>query len=222
MMRRMLAQPAGMAAAIAPRPIQRYGLLHRLLLSGFIAFHITATLLWLLPPSALRQALFSLPQQYISRVGLWQSWGMFAPEPSNLNLYLTATLSYRDGSQQSWTWPRPEQLDLLTRYQKERYRKFTEYGRLDAFSYLWPSMAQFAAKQLPQAPANPVVRVQLWRHWWFVPPPPAGGDLSQPPPHQWSQYLFYDSALPAQPAPAAPAPAAQPTPSQPAGQAVPR
>ncbi len=196
----VLEHPDRRLEATAARPSRGLGLPRRLLISGFILFHIVATLLWILPESALRTRLFALPQQYISRVGLWQSWGMFAPEPSNLNLYLTATVSYADGSQRSWEWPRPEQLDLFSRYQQERYRKFTEYGRLDAYRYLWPSMAQFAAQQLPASdPANPPVRVQLWRHWWFVPPPPPNGDISHAPPHLWNQYLFYDSPLPPQP-----------------------
>lgn len=196
-MQRALAHPTGMLDAIAPRGSQRYGFRVRLLISVFIVFHITATLLWVLPESALRQQLFALPQKYISHVGLWQSWGMFAPEPSNLNLYLSAVVTYRDGSQRSWEWPRPEKLDLFSRYREERYRKFTEYGRMDAFSYVWPSMARFAAEQLNNHdPANPPVRVQLWRHWWFVPPPPQNGDISHEPPHQWNQYLFFDTPLP--------------------------
>ena len=193
----VLEHPDSRLGTTAPRQGLRHGLPVRFLISGFIVFHILATLLWVLPDNALRQQLLALPQKYISNVGLWQSWGMFAPEPSDLNLYLTAVITYRDGSQREWEWPRPEKLDLFTRYRKERYRKFTEYGRMDSYSYIWPSMAQFAAQQAPSRdPANPPVRVQLWRHWWFVPRPPDNGDISHDPPHQWSHYLFFDTPLP--------------------------
>ncbi|HEY8743624.1 MAG TPA: hypothetical protein VIU62_11010 [Chloroflexota bacterium] len=192
-------RPDSRPATAVPRRSLRHGLPLRLAISGFVVFHILATLLWLLPNSAVRQQVQALPQKYISYVGLWQAWDLFAPNPASINLYLSAVVTYRDGSQREWVWPRMEQLDLLTRYREERYRKFVEYGNLDAYSGLWPSMAMFAVEQIKyRDPVNPPVRVQLWRHWWFVPPPPANGDISHDLPHEWHQYLFFDTPLPVQ------------------------
>jgi len=192
-------RPDRWPATAVPRRRRRHGLPLRLAISGFVVFHILATLLWLLPNSAVHRQVQALPQKYISYVGLWQAWDLFAPNPASINVYLSAVVTYRDGSQREWVWPRMEQLDLLTRYREERYRKFVEYGNLDAYSGLWPSMAMFAVEQIKyRDPANPPVGVQLWRHWWFVPLPPANGDISHDPPHEWHQYLFFDTPLPVQ------------------------
>lgn len=187
--------PLAATAATSPRQVLRYGLPLRLLLSAFILFHIVATLLWVMPRSALHDQVRSLTWNYISYVGLWQHWGMFAPQPSSLNAYLSAVVTYQDGSQREWTWPRMAELDLFTRYRKERYRKFAEYARMDKFAFMWPSLARYAAEVNAGDPANPAVRVQLWRHWWFVPPPPENGDISQDPPPKWNHYQFFDLPL---------------------------
>ena len=176
----------------ASRAVARYGLPVRLLLSAFILFHIVATLLWVMPRSELHNRVRSLTWNYVSHVGLWQHWGMFAPQPSNLNAYLSAVITYQDGSQQEWTWPRMAELDLVAKYPKERYRKFAEYARMDTFAFMWPSLAHYAAEVNAGDPANPPVQVQLWRHWWFVPPPPENGDISHDPPHEWNHYQFFD------------------------------
>jgi hypothetical protein len=173
----------------------RYGLPVRLLLSAFIVFHIVATLLWVMPRSDLHNQVRSLTWNYISHVGLWQHWGMFAPQPSNLNAYLSAVVTYQDGSRQEWTWPRMAELDLVAKYPKERYRKFAEYARMDRFAFMWPSLAQYAAEVNTTDPTNPPVQVQLWRHWWFVPPPPANGDFGEDVPPQWNHYQFFDLPL---------------------------
>ncbi|MGE0541030.1 MAG: hypothetical protein AB7R89_12710 [Dehalococcoidia bacterium] len=179
----------------SPRSVVRYDLPRRLAISAFILFHIVATIFWVMPQSALRDQLWPRTGKYIGYLGLYQSWGMFAPEPSNLNLYLTAVVTYQDGSRQEWTWPRMAELDLASRYQKERYRKFAENAHLDAYSYVWPSMARFAAEVNANNPANPPVHVQLWRHWWLVPPPPTNGDISQDPPHEWNHYMFFETPI---------------------------
>ena len=186
--------PALIRHADAPPVTIQYGVRRRLLLSLYIAFHIAATLLWVLPRTELRQRLDRLTDAYINHVGLYQNWGMFAPEPSRLNFYLSAVVTYQDGSQREWTWPRMDELDMLTRYQRERFRKYAEYVRQDAYAYLWPSLARFVARVGDDTPGNPPVRVQLWRHWWFV-PPPADGDLAREPPHEWSHFSFFEISI---------------------------
>lgn len=179
----------------AKRRVVRLRLPARLLITAFLAFHIVAVLLWLTPAMTLNKAFLRLTRNYISWVGLWQNWGMFAPEPSRLNIYISAEIVYRDGTLEEWSFPRMNKLDLFSRYYMERYRKFEEYAHLDSFDGLWPDIAVWVARQHNRNPANPPVRVTLTRHWWIVPPPPPNGDISHDPPHQWNHYTFYSTAI---------------------------
>jgi len=179
-----------------PRRVRRYGTGRRLFVSGLIAFHIVATVLWLLPAaSALRRDVHVVTDKYIAGVGLWQAWGMFAPEPSDLNIYIHARITYADGSEREWSFPRMNQLDLFTRYREERYRKYEEYAHLDSYGLVWPDLARWVARRNNPDPHNPPVRVRLIRSWWVVPPPPASGDISHDPPHEWSHFEFFSQRI---------------------------
>ena len=177
------------------RPVHRHRLPTRLIVTAFILFHVLAIFLWLVPASPASAGARTVTRAYISWGGLWQSWGMFAPNPSRLNLYISAEITYRDGTQRAWSFPRMNKLDLFSRYYEERYRKFEEYAHLDNFDGLWPDMATWIARNNNPDPSNPPVRVELIRNWWIVPPPPANGDISRDPPHNWSHYTFFRTAI---------------------------
>lgn len=178
-----------------PRTVNRYGLLSRLVLSALIGLHIAATLLWLMPKSALRDQARPATDNYIHYLGLWQSWSMFAPDPLRINMHLSATVTYRDGSQREWSFPRMPALDLVQRYQQERYRKFQEYARLDAYGYMWPGMARYIAQTADDQTGNPPVRVQLQRNWWVIPPPVVEGGMIVDPPRTEHRYEFFSTAI---------------------------
>ncbi len=178
-----------------PRRVVRYGVSRRLVVSALIVAHAAAVILWLLPASRARGAVAGVADRYINYAGVWQSWGMFAPEPANLNLYVHARIDYRDGSQRTWSFPRMNQLDFVTRYRLERYRKYEEYAHLDGYGAIWPDLARWVARQHNDNPANPPVAVTLIRTWWEVPPPPANGDVSRDPPHSWSSYQFFQMPI---------------------------
>lgn len=50
-------------------------------ISAFICAHIGATLVWTLPNCPIRVACLPAARYYILPLGLWQFWGMFAPDP---------------------------------------------------------------------------------------------------------------------------------------------
>ncbi|HLZ71117.1 MAG TPA: hypothetical protein VKV26_14540 [Dehalococcoidia bacterium] len=178
-----------------PRQASHYGAPRRAALSVLILLHIAAVLVWLLPASQARSAVQGVSDRYINFAGIWQSWGMFAPEPANLNLYIHAQIRYSDGSKRDWSFPRMDQLDFVTRYRLERFRKYEEYAHLDAYAAIWPDLARWVARQNVGNPANPPVLVTLIRSWWEVPPPPANGDISHDPPHAWSSYQFFQQPI---------------------------
>lgn len=137
---------------------------------AFIAFHIVAIGSWLMPEDwLLRERVTAVVRPYIHAIGLWQSWGLFAPDPLAVNLHVEADVSFRDGSTRRWTPPRMVELDLLTRYQKERWRRWSENMRDDRHQVAWPDAARFVAR-LHADSANPPVSIVLSRRWSVVPP----------------------------------------------------
>ncbi len=159
--------------------------IRRLLASAFILWQLGATAVWLLPPSALQQRLVPMVRRYMVFTGSAQNWHMFAPNPANVDEYLTTVVTYRDGTRKTWMFPRMHDLGYLQRYQKERFRKMFEYAHKDAHKELWPSLARYAALEANLDPAtNPVAAVALVRHWQSVPPP----GVPLPP---YKPFLFY-------------------------------
>jgi hypothetical protein len=164
-----------------PRIGNRWG---RLVVSAFVLWHLFALTIWLLPESALRQSCVRSVLPYMTFTGLMQSWTMFSPEPSKLDLYVEARVTYADGKVRSWIYPRMTELGYLERYWHERFRKFIELAHLDQNRMVWPSLARYPARLNNIYPGNPPVKVQLVRHFRFTPPP--GGEW---PPYQ--TYAFF-------------------------------
>lgn len=161
----------------------------RLAATAFVAFHLFAILLWAVPlDTALIVQCREAIKGYMLWTGLFQKWDMFAPDPSKLNNYVSATVHYRDGHTAEWTFPRMEQLGIVDKYFKERYRKYAcDNLRLDTRSGLWPDAARYVARAM-MSPGDPPVQVDLVRHWSEVPPP---GPHGEAPPAPWSQYTYF-------------------------------
>lgn len=109
-------------------------------------------------------ALNRVTEPLMLRSGLWHGWAMFAPVPLRVNVSLEADVLLADGSRVTWVAPRMEQLGYLERYRKERYRKWRERVRLDAYAAVWPDTARWVARQAsrPEAPARHVTLVRRW------------------------------------------------------------
>jgi len=160
------------------------------MISAFLAFHLFAIISWCIPlDTPLIVSFRSMVVPYMAWSGLFQKWDMFAPNPSMLNNYMTADITYADGHTATWSFPRMEELGLVQKYVKERYRKFANDNlRLDAFSVLWPDAARYIARVNKLQPSNPPVAIDLVRHWSVVPPPTfENGFMTGP----WNHFRFF-------------------------------
>ncbi len=134
-------------------------------ISGFLLFHLITITLWAVPLSSpLVLAFREFVRPYMLWSGLFQAWDTFAPSPKLVNTYMEANVIGRDGRIQVWKFPRMEQLSLLQRYSKERYRKFTENIADNKNSGLLPAVARHLARSFNN-PANPPEIVMLIQHW---------------------------------------------------------
>ena len=153
-----------------------------------VGFHVLAITSWSLPksspgvlngllePRGLDWVLYtndryvrvSPLQQYILTFGLFQSWDMFAPNPTNKDIWCDAIVVYKDGTEKVYTYPRVFTASYPKKYVIERYRKFYERVNLDLFQWMWPDFAQRVAVKMDD-PANPPVKVFLRRHFIVTP-----------------------------------------------------
>src|SRR5262249_3449931 len=90
------------------------GTARRLLISAFLVFHIAATLVWVMPVCPIRVACAPWFAPYMLPTGLWQYWGMFAPDPMRETATLDAEVIDAHGIQARHSFLR------LTDYSKWR------------------------------------------------------------------------------------------------------
>jgi hypothetical protein len=179
-------QPAARQEAPAKREFPR---LLRIGISAFLAFNLFAIIAWCVPlESPLLASCRSMVRPYLVFTGLFQKWDMFAPDPSKLNNFVGAVVTYRDGRHALWNFPRMENLGYVDKYFEERYRKYAnDCLRLDMYSGLWPDAARYVARQNTH-PGSAPAAVDLVRYWSFVPPPDPNG---QAPEGSWNQHTFF-------------------------------
>lgn len=154
-----------------------------------VGFHVVATLSWALPtsapgvlngqvePTGLDWFLYgndkyvrvSPIQQYILTFGLWQSWDMFAANPTNRDVWCDAVVTHRDGKRVLFQYPRVYEESYPWKYVKERYRKYYERAYLDSFQFMWEPFARRVALLADTEPGNPVSMVTLQRHYIQIP-----------------------------------------------------
>lgn len=145
----------------------------RVCINIFIAWHLFAVAIWLLPNmqmSAIVHAFAPIIRPYMTFTGFMQSWNMFSPNPDNLDVYAEAKITHKDGTVQTWLFPRMVDMDYVKRYQEERWRKFIEVPTHGSYPVLLPAMARYAAR-VNNTPGNPPVAVALFKCTRTVQPP---------------------------------------------------
>ncbi len=149
-------------------------------ISAFIMFHLIAIVCWCAPINTpLVDAFRQLIRPYMMWSGLFQSWDTFAPQPKSDNDYIQGAVITHNGHTNIWTFPRMEQLGILQRYSKERYRKFSEAARETKNAALWPDVARHLAR-LYRSPVDPPEIVILIRYFSDITPQPGPSDRVEP------------------------------------------
>lgn len=119
----------------------------------------------------------------IGETGLRQNWGVFSPDPLQVEVRLKAVVYFDDGSLVEWSPPTDNVFDTS---RSERWRKWESRVRQDAYEAHWPVAAEFIASEFASEPSG-VIKVRLVRTWTHVPlPPEPSGD------RQVEQFQFYE------------------------------
>lgn len=167
--------------------IKQASLRFRIIVSMALVIYICACIVWMLPESRFRNALYDILKVPMLYTGIWQNFAVFSPNPRLNNMYLSAVVTFEDGSTQYFEFPRNDKLALWQRPQKERFRKFgLDNLYYDQHRVLWPDAARYVARQVREkAP----VLVALQRHWQDLPPPERG--LGNPLPDEYGLHTFF-------------------------------
>ncbi|WP_165069171.1 hypothetical protein [Paludisphaera rhizosphaerae] len=144
----------------------------KLAVSAFVLFHMTATLVWVVPDSAVKATMFPWFRSYMIPLALWQAWGMFAPEPVQTSYTLEAEVSDAKGISRIYEFPKVADLPWWEKMPKFRYPKLAANLAVDEFKPLREVAARHAVRSLSVEPKSFPVTVQLY--YQVVKPPPFG------------------------------------------------
>ncbi len=124
----------------------------RLVISAFVIFHLSALIIWTIPPCQVKER-FSKPfQYYMLPLGIWQWWAIFAPDPIRETTLLDAEVVDCKGMRYLHEFPRIGELSMWNKIARYRQPKFTsnvsseEYARQRRFT------ARHAVRQLGMGP----------------------------------------------------------------------
>lgn len=164
----------------------------RALISAFILFHWACVAAWLWPnPSDLKNFLMGIrvplpvrdarPGQtgwtlesrpvaaaYLFHTAQHQDWAMFAPNPLQINRYVAATVTLRDGRQVEFGFPRLSQLGPWQCLIQKRYRKYQHRIAEEPVPAFREDLARYIARRAGR-PENPAVRVTIYEYQSPIP-----------------------------------------------------
>lgn len=158
------------------------------LISTFIVFHWTCVAAWLWPnPSDLKSFLMSIKAplpvhgaagwtiesrpvavEYLLHTAQHQDWSMFAPNPLQINRYVAATVTFRDGSCAEYGMPRLSQLGPIDALLEKRYRKYQHRIADEPLPAFREDFARYIARRMNRA-GNPPVRVAIYDYQSPIP-----------------------------------------------------
>ncbi len=96
----------------------------RLGISAFLIVHLAALAVYNLPASFLRERLFPYAANDLIPLGLWQTWAMFAPNPTQCEMTVEATTIDARGIQRSFAFAKMTEFSILRAAPRVRHSKY--------------------------------------------------------------------------------------------------
>ena len=171
------------------------------LINGFIVVVLSLILVDALPRTSLaHQRLKDAVDPILDVTGLWQeSWRLFAPEVDKVNVWITARITYADGSSITRRSPDWTKMSALERFLRFREMEFVDSIRMDSSRGAWPGFADYMARTVlhPAKPELKAIEVVLTRQWAVVPPPMPGLEQAFPSKsEETGSFVFYTKRYP--------------------------
>ena len=143
----------------------------RLAISAFLLFHVAATVIWVLPICPIRNKCVPVVQYYMLPLGMWQSWGMFAPDPIRDTIMLDAEVIDCNGLRYGFAFPRMADYTWWQGIPRFRYSKYAANLASDEFALPRQFAAHHVLRRLKLPAAVYPVSVHLMYELHPTPPP---------------------------------------------------
>ncbi len=181
------------AASCSPPP-QGFSVPHMLAIWLVLSTYFICIFVWDSPPGPLRDILVPIVSPIIEGASIGQGWSVFSPDVREANYHETALITFKDGLQKLYEFPRMQKLGYWERFRSEKYRKmFFDCMPWPDFQQFLPDFAQFVV-DANEWPDNPPVVVSLFHHNCRTPQPDQGVwvDRSDLPEHtrQVTYYIY--------------------------------
>ena len=144
----------------------------RLLISAFLAMHLGATILFVLPPCPIKQRFFPMSRCYMVPLGLWQFWAMFAPDPCRDSITLEAEAVDSVGLRHGFSFPHVADYSTWRKVPRFRHMKYAINLTIDEFDKAREFAARHVLRQLDLPAESYPVSVHLY--YMVQSPPPPG------------------------------------------------
>lgn len=161
------------AASFSPDP-KTLSMQQKIVIWALLSTYFICVLTWDSPPGPIREMLIPAIAPIMEATSIGQGWSVFAPDVREANYHETALITFKDGLQKLYEFPRMQKLDLATRFRREKFRKMF----FDCMP--WPDNQQFLpdfAKFIVDAntwPGNSPATVALFHHSCKTPQPEQG------------------------------------------------
>lgn len=156
----------------------------RAAISLFLIVHLTAVATWNLPAGELRARAIPIAQYYILPTGLWQYWGMFAPDPVKETLTVEAMALDSKGKIYRYPFPKVADYSFLGSIPRVRVSKFNNLMADKMVPIHREIAARHAVRQMNIDSAAFPVHVELNFLYWTSPPVGAPPTDPMTPPQQ--------------------------------------
>jgi hypothetical protein len=143
----------------------------RLAVSAYLVFHLTATVIWIIPGSPLKERVMPAFSYYMIPLGLWQSWWMFAPDPMRSTLVLEAEVIDAKGIRHLHEFTRVADLPWWQKVPRFRHPKFSCNLLNDEYVKLREYSARHAVRELGLGSDSFPLHVSLYYRVTELPPP---------------------------------------------------
>ncbi len=140
-------------------------------LSLITIVYVLITAFWLAPDTELKKRIVEPVRPFWLFWHLDQSWALFSPVIRHINYHTVGLVTLKDGSKMIWELPRMDKLDVVRRFQHEKFRKWG----IDSLPWpdhkeFWPYLARYVGKRVYNK-ENPPVQFSLLLYWTNIPPP---------------------------------------------------
>ncbi len=141
------------------------------LLSALVGLNLLAIAVVLFPPGLIRSSLLPGFLPYLYATGLFQSTGVFVPNPKKYNVTLWARILFADGTLKEWHMVDFTKLSPFDRFLQGRFRRWDDNICNSNPDSPWlHDAARYIARQ-GDSPNNHPVAIELIRHRCNIPAP---------------------------------------------------